>query len=99
MIITEQTPNPNSLKFISDKKIALNGTYEFQKKNLNKINNNFIKDLLNFDNIELVLLSENFITVKKTEEGNWEEIKPMVISHINDYFQLNNSPIWVGRQK
>ena len=65
MIITEQTPNPNSLKFISDKKIALNGTYEFQKKNLNKINNNFIKDLLNFDNIELVLLSENFITVKK----------------------------------
>ncbi len=94
MIITEQTPNPNSLKFISDKKIALNGTYEFQKKNLNKINNNFIKDLLNFDNIELVLLSENFITVKKTEEGNWEEIKPMVISHINDYFQLNNSPIF-----
>ena len=74
MIITEQTPNPNSLKFISDKKIALNGTYEFQKKNLNKINNNFIKDLLNFDNIELVLISENFITVKKTEEGNWEEI-------------------------
>ena len=64
------------------------------KKNLNKINNNFIKDLLNFDNIELVLLSENFITVKKTEEGNWEEIKPMVISHINDYFQLNNSPIF-----
>ena len=33
MIITEQTPNPNSLKFVSDKKIALNGTYEFQKKN------------------------------------------------------------------
>ena len=38
-----------------------------------------------------MLLSENFIAVKKLK--GMREIKPMVISHINDYFQLNNSPI------
>ena len=92
MIQTEQTPNPNSLKFLSEKKISVIGTEEFQKGDT-KINNSFIKELLNFKGVELVLLSENFLSVKKTNETSWEELKPIVISHLNDYFQNNNEPI------
>jgi Fe-S cluster biogenesis protein NfuA len=43
--------------------------------------------------VELILLSKNFISVKKTEEMSWNELKPMVISHINDYFEKNDEPI------
>ncbi len=93
MILTEPTPNPNSLKFLSEKKISSIGTEEFQKKNNKNINNNFIKELLNFKGVELVLLSENFLSVKKTDDVSWEVLKPMVISHINDYFEKNESPI------
>ena len=32
MIVTEQTPNPDSLKFLSEKIISDIGTEEFQKK-------------------------------------------------------------------
>ena len=32
MIQTEQTPNPDSLKFLSDKTVSSIGTEEFQKK-------------------------------------------------------------------
>ena len=32
MIQTESTPNPNSLKFLSEKTISAIGTEEFQKK-------------------------------------------------------------------
>ena len=32
MIQTESTPNPNSLKFVTDKVISAKGTEEFQKK-------------------------------------------------------------------
>ena len=92
MIQTEQTPNPNSLKFLSEKKISVIGTEEFQKGDT-KINNSFIKELLNFKGVELVLLSENFLSVKKTDETSWDELKPIVISHLNDYFQNNNEPI------
>ena len=92
MIQIEQTPNPNSLKFLSEKKISVIGTEEFQKGDT-KINNSFIKELLNFKGVELVLLSENFLSVKKTDETSWEELKPIVISHLNDYFQNNNEPI------
>ena len=33
MIQTEPTPNPNSLKFLSEKTISAIGTEEFQKNN------------------------------------------------------------------
>ena len=37
MIVTELTPNPNSLKFLSEKVISTVGTEEFQKKILIKL--------------------------------------------------------------
>ena len=93
MIITEPTPNPNSLKFLSEKIISAIGTEEFQKKDFNKIENEFVKNLLNLKGVELVLLADNFLSVKKNEEISWDVLKPTVISHMNDYFEKNNKPI------
>jgi len=93
MIQTESTPNPNSIKFLSEKTISDIGTEEFQKQNSENLSNSFIKELLNFDGVELVLLSKNFLSVKKTEEASWNDLKPMVISHLNHYFENNDEPI------
>tara|TARA_B100000242_G_C42837870_1_gene389150 strand:- start:132 stop:677 length:546 start_codon:yes stop_codon:yes gene_type:complete len=93
MIQTESTPNPNSLKFLSEKVISAIGTEEFQKNNIKNLKVPFIKELLEFKGVELVLLSKNFLSVKKTDEVSWNELKPMVISHINDYFEKNDEPI------
>ena len=93
MIQTEPTPNPNSLKFISEKTISTIGATEFQKNKINEISNSFIRKLLEFNGVELVLLAENFLSVKKTNDVTWNELKPMVISHLNDYFENNNDPI------
>ena len=92
-IQTEPTPNPDSLKFISEKTISAIGTEEFQKNKINETSNLFIKELLGFNGVELVLLSKNFLSVKKTQNVSWEELKPMVVSHLNDYFEKNNEPI------
>ena len=48
MIQTEPTPNPESLKFVSEKIISDAGTEEFQKNNIKNVNNEFVKELLNF---------------------------------------------------
>ncbi len=93
MIQTESTPNPNSLKFLSEKIISAIGTEEFQKNNVKNLSNSFVKELLEFKGVELVLLSKNFLSVKKTEDVSWNELKPMVISHLNHYFENNNEPI------
>ena len=57
------------------------------------LSNIFIKELLEFKGVELVLLSKHFLSVKKTEDVSWNELKPMVISHLNHYFENNNDPI------
>ena len=93
MIQTESTPNPNSLKFLSENIISAIGTEEFQKNKAKDLSNAFIKELLEFKGVELVLLSKNFLSVKKTEDVSWNELKPMVISHLNHYFENNNEPI------
>ena len=99
MIQTETTPNPESLKFLSENIISNIGTEEFQKSEINKVKNPFIKELLGFKGVELVLLSKNFLSVKKTKDISWNELKPMVISHLNHYFEKNNEPILRGAEK
>ena len=54
MIQTETTPNPNSLKFLSEKTISVIGTEEFQKGDTKSLTNSFIKELLDFNGVELV---------------------------------------------
>ncbi len=93
MIQTETTPNPNSLKFLSEKIISAIGTEEFQKGKSTNLSNDFIKSLLEFKGVELVLLSKNFLSVKKADSVSWNELKPMIISHLNHYFENNSEPI------
>jgi len=99
MIRIENTPNPESLKFLSENTISEVGTEEFQRNDISKVSNPFIKELLNFKGIELVLLSKNFLSVKKTKDASWNELKPMVISHLNHYFENNKNPILKDKLK
>ncbi len=99
MIQIENTPNPNSLKFLSDKTISDIGTEEFHRKDSDKISNIFVKELLSFKGVELILLSKNFLSVKKDQNISWDELKPMVISHLNHYFEVNKEPILKKEQK
>ena len=93
MIQIENTPNPNALKFQSEKQLSEVETQEFQKKDLNQIKNEFVKNILNFEGVELVLISKNFMSVKKDEKTSWDTLKPSIISSINDHFEKNKEPI------
>ena len=93
MIQIENTPNPESLKFVTEQIISTSETEEFQKNNIKNISNVFIKELLGFKGVELVLISKHFLSVKKDKTVTWNELKPMVISHLNHYFENNKNPI------
>ena len=95
MIQTETTPNPNALKFVSENKFSEIGAKEFQKKDIKPNTNNLIKNLLEFDGVELVLVSDNFISVKKFENVEWDSLRPSIISEINDHIVKNKKPIFL----
>ena len=40
-----------------------------------------------------MLISDNFLTVKKEKNVSWDSLKPMIISHLNDYFEKTEDPI------
>ncbi len=99
MIQIESTPNPNALKFLTKNIISEIGSVEFQKKDLEKAKNSLVKNVLKIDGVELILLSENFLSVKKNDKENWDNIKPVVISYLNDYFDKNKKPVLTKEDK
>ena len=83
-IQTELTPNPNSLKFLPGKKVSNNGSFEITKKN--DVENELVRNLLSINGVEGIFLGEDFISINKNENMNWDDIKHIVIALINDYY-------------
>lgn len=81
---TEITPNPNSLKFLPGKQVSNGGSFEITKKD--NINNELVRNILSINGVKGIFLGKDFISVNKEDEINWEEIKHIVISLINDYY-------------
>ena len=81
---TEVTPNPNSLKFLPGKNVSNSGPYEITNKN--EINNELVKNILSISGVEGVFLGNDFISVNKSDQSKWDEIKHIVISFINDFY-------------
>ena len=65
---TEQTPNPNTLKFLPGKVVSEVGPVEFTAKEQTK--NKLVQDLLIIDEVNMVFLGSDFITVKKKKKQN-----------------------------
>jgi len=88
---TQKTPNPNSLKFLPGKKVSEDGPYEILKKD--ETNNFLIRNILSINGVTGIFLSEDFLSVNKKEEFDWEDIKHIVISHINEHYSEGNEII------
>ena len=80
----QETPNPNSLKFIPGKKVSSIGSVELTKKE--DTNNDLLKNIFSINGVESIFLGDDFLSVNKNEKVNWEDIKHIVISLINEFY-------------
>jgi len=92
MIETEQTPNPDTLKFLPGKKVSEIGPLEFLKKDKN-INVPLASKILSLDGTLMVFFGEDFITVKKEKSLTWSDLKYGIISEINDYYSQGHNVV------
>ena len=88
---TEITPNPNSLKFLPGKRVSLIGPVEITETG--KTNNELIRNILSIDGVKGVFLSDDFISVNKQDGFEWEDLKHIIISFINDYYANGNENV------
>jgi Fe-S cluster biogenesis protein NfuA len=81
---TEVTPNPNSLKFLPGKTVSNNGSFEVTKKE--ETDSELVRNLLSVNGVKGVFLGKDFLSINKSEKIDWEDIKHIAISLINDFY-------------
>ena len=81
---TEVTPNPNSLKFLPGRKVSNAGSFEVTKKE--EIDNELVRNLLSINGVTGIFLGADFLSINKLEDMDWEEIKHIAISLINEFY-------------
>ena len=94
---TLNTPNPNSLKFLPGEKVSLSGPVEFTQKTDTK--NELIRNIMSINGVSGIFLSDDFLSVNKSEEKDWEEIKHIIISFINDFYADGNKFVYDNSSK
>ena len=92
MIQTEHTPNPNTLKFLPGKKVSNAGPVEFLKNDKN-IKVPLADKILSLQGTTMVFFGEDFITVKKENNLEWNDLKHEIISEINDHYLMGNNVV------
>ena len=81
---TEITPNPNSLKFFPGKKVSNDSPIEITDKTLT--DNELIKNILSINGVKGVFLTDEFLSVNKDQNTEWNDLKHIIVSLINDFY-------------
>jgi Fe-S cluster biogenesis protein NfuA len=86
-IYLEESPNPNSRKFVLNFLIVPEG-YSFDYPDLGTADNSpLAQALFGFSFVERVFFMNNFITLTKSETVDWLEIQTELKDFIKEYFE------------
>ena len=86
MIYTEQTPNPESLKFVTNR-MLYQGTADFRERPLAEEWSPLANELFGMPFVRGVYISNNFVTVTKELNFSWEDIMLKLKDFIKNYVQ------------
>lgn len=95
MIYTEQTPNPETLKFVTNK-MLFNGTADFRTSDIAEEWSPIAKALFEMPYVKGVYLCNNFVTITKEMNYNWEDIKMQTKKFIKEYVEAGKEIIKDG---
>jgi Fe-S cluster biogenesis protein NfuA len=84
-IYLEESPNPNSLKFVVNHLIVPEGMILDYPDISETGNSPLAKDLFGFDYVDHVFLMNNFVTVTKVDSADWIDIKEELKNFIKTY--------------
>lgn len=84
MIYTEQTPNPESLKFVTNRMLH-KGTADFREEELAKEWSPIATALFEMPYVKGVYICNNFVTVTKEFNYSWEDIMLKIKEFVKEY--------------
>ena len=88
-INVEETPNPNTYKFIPEKDIGIEKSYIFKKTDDFK-NNDFLNNIFDIEGVDSILIDTGFISITKSEKASWDILRTILTSKIGAFLERNN---------
>ena len=93
-IQTERTTDSATLKFLPGRPVMEKGSANFTEASEAR-RSPLATDLFGLDRISGVLLGSDFITVTKSDDRDWDIIKPQILGAIMEHFQ-SGEPVITG---
>lgn len=82
----QETPNPNSLKFLPGTKVYEKGTIDFPNA-MSALKSPLAKVLFRIEGVKSVFFGPDFITITKIDDDiDWKIIKPEIFATVMDFF-------------
>jgi hypothetical protein len=80
----EATPNPNALKFTTDK-LIFQGNSSISVMAGDTSEHDILNDLMKLEGVDNVFGYQNFITVNKQFDAEWDNLQPKVEEVMDKY--------------
>ena len=97
-IQTEQTPNPQTLKFLPGKPVMNEGTAFFQNSD-EASPSPLAKRLFLVEGVVGVFLGSDFITITKNQSIDWQVMKPLGLGSIMDHYSAGDQTLIIDTKK
>jgi Fe-S cluster biogenesis protein NfuA len=97
-IQTEHTPNPATLKFLPGCTVMNSGTANFTDAASAAARSPLAEHLFALPEVSGVFLGGDFITVTKSGESDWFQLKPAVLAAIMEHF-TSGKPVVTGAEE
>ena len=93
-IQTESTPNPATLKFLPGQTVLETGTADFPSADAAG-SSPLATRIFGVDGVTGVFFGNDFVTVTKSDETEWDHIKPAILGAVMEHFQ-SGAPVMEG---
>lgn len=85
-IQTEDTPNPNTLKFLPDQPVSPDRAWQFESVEEAERFSPLAVRLLKILGVTRVFLGSNFISVSKSDDKPWALVRPAVLGALLEHY-------------
>ncbi|MFN4255015.1 MAG: NifU family protein [Saprospiraceae bacterium] len=86
MLYTEQTPNPETLKYVTNR-LLFKGIADFKDKDLADEWSPMAKSLMELPYVKAVYFSNNFVTITKEFNYEWADVMLKIKEFVKDYIE------------
>lgn len=98
-IYLEANPNPNSLKFVTDRMLVDEGVVKDYPDAESTKDSPIAKKLFSFDYVDRVFIMSNFITITKNNQVHWDNIKLELRNFIKKHIEDENKIVEIKPQE